>query len=122
MRGDCLYDPKSLAVLVLGGATLVPEVMVVQNVDSVLDITIRCRVESVIVKLLPALIGVGEIIMLRNGLIAERGTHRDLLMQDGLYASIWSRQRKADEAEERLRQVCENDDMGVVSRGVPAAE
>ena len=35
---------------------------------------------------------------------------------------ITTRQREADEAEERLRQVRESDDMGVVTRGAPAAE
>jgi len=63
-----------------------------------------------------------EIIVLKDGLIAERGTHRQLLKQKGLYASMWDRQREADEAEERLRQVRESDDMGVVVRGTPAAE
>jgi ATP-binding cassette subfamily B protein len=44
------------------------------------------------------------------------------LKHKGLYASMWDRQREADEAEERLRQVRESDDMGVVVRGTPAAE
>ncbi len=33
-----------------------------------------------------------------------------------------ARQREADEAEERLRQVRQSDELGVVTRGVPAAE
>ena len=36
--------------------------------------------------------------------IVERGTHYALLAQDGLYASMWNRQREATEAEERLRK------------------
>ena len=36
--------------------------------------------------------------------------------QDGLYASMWSRQREATEAEEQLRKVRESDEMGVVVR------
>jgi ATP-binding cassette subfamily B protein len=35
---------------------------------------------------------------------------------------MWDRQREADEAEARLRQVRENDEMGIVIRGAPAGE
>ena len=42
--------------------------------------------------------------MLKDGLIAERGTHGALIAKDGLYASMWSRQREATEAEEHLEQ------------------
>ena len=58
-----------------------------------------------------------QIIVLEAGEIAERGTHLDLLDKDGLYASMWARQREADEAEERLRAARENDDFGIVTRG-----
>ncbi len=54
--------------------------------------------------------------MLADGGIAERGTHADLLAQGGLYASMWDRQREATEAEERLRQAREGDELGVVVR------
>lgn len=54
--------------------------------------------------------------MLRDGQIAERGTHRELLDKAGLYASMWNRQREATEAEERLRQVRETDELGVIER------
>ena len=54
--------------------------------------------------------------MLKDGQIAERGTHADLLQQRGLYASMWDRQREATEAEERLRLARESDDLGVVVR------
>ena len=59
--------------------------------------------------------------MLREGVIAERGTHQRLLEQDGLYAQMWNRQREATEAEEKLLQTA-NDPDGFVKRGQPAAE
>jgi ATP-binding cassette subfamily B protein len=34
--------------------------------------------------------------------IAERGTHHQLLLKNGLYASMWNRQREAEEAREKL--------------------
>ncbi len=52
---------------------------------------------------------------LKSGEIAERGTHAALLEKNGLYASMWNRQREATQAEEHLKQVRESDDLGVVA-------
>jgi ATP-binding cassette subfamily B protein len=57
-----------------------------------------------------------EIIVLKDGQIAERGTHAELMRQHGLYASMWDRQREATEAEERLRIARESDELGVIVR------
>lgn len=113
---------KAPPILILDEATSALDTATEQEIQSALDIVSRGRTTLVIAHRLSTVIGADEIIVLKDGLIAERGTHRDLLIQDGLYASMWSRQREADEAEERLRQVRESDDMGVVSRGIPAAE
>jgi len=113
---------KAPPILILDEATSALDTATEQEIQSALDIVSRGRTTLVIAHRLSTVISADEIIVLKDGLIAERGTHRDLLLQDGLYASMWSRQREADEAEERLRQVRENDDMGVVTRGAPAAE
>ena len=42
--------------------------------------------------------------MLDKGVIAERGTHDELLALGGIYAGLWSRQREVDAAEEALRR------------------
>lgn len=113
---------KAPPILILDEATSALDTATEQEIQSALDIVSRGRTTLVIAHRLSTVISADEIIVLKDGLIAERGTHRDLLLQDGLYASMWSRQREADEAEERLRQVRESDDMGVVTRGAPAAE
>jgi len=46
---------------------------------------------------------------LDKGLIVERGTHRQLLAAGGLYASMWNRQREAEEAREKLAQVADDE-------------
>jgi ATP-binding cassette subfamily B protein len=43
--------------------------------------------------------------VLDQGRIAERGTHIGLLASGGLYASMWNRQREAEEAREKLAQI-----------------
>ncbi len=58
---------------------------------------------------LSTIVSADEIIVLKDGRIAERGTHGALLAERGLYASMWDRQREASEAEERLRIAREED-------------
>jgi len=43
--------------------------------------------------------------VLDQGVIVERGTHQRLLLQGGLYASMWNRQREAQMARDILAEV-----------------
>ncbi|HBQ34818.1 MAG TPA: metal ABC transporter permease, partial [Ochrobactrum anthropi] len=113
---------KAPPILILDEATSALDTATEQEIQSALDIVSRGRTTLVIAHRLSTVISADEIIVLKDGLIAERGTHRMLLKHKGLYASMWARQREADEAEERLRQVRESDELGIVTRGVPAAE
>jgi len=113
---------KAPPILILDEATSALDTATEQEIQSALDVVSRGRTTLVIAHRLSTVIGADEIIVLKDGLIAERGTHRVLLKHKGLYASMWARQREADEAEERLRQVRESDELGIVTRGVPAAE
>jgi len=56
--------------------------------------------------------------VLDQGRIAERGTHAQLLAMGGLYASMWNRQREAQEARERLARIA--DENEAPNRGPPA--
>jgi len=44
---------------------------------------------------LSTIVDADEIIVLRDGVIAERGRHQDLLDRDGVYAGMWREQQKA---------------------------
>ncbi|WP_137135243.1 ABC transporter ATP-binding protein/permease [Rhizobium sp. FKY42] len=111
---------KAPPILILDEATSALDTTTEQEIQSALDLVSKNRTTLVIAHRLSTVINADEIIVLRHGEIAERGTHAALLEQNGLYASMWNRQREATQAEEHLRQVRESDDMGVVVRREPA--
>jgi ATP-binding cassette subfamily B protein len=61
----------------------------------------------VIAHRLSTIVGADEIIVLDQGRIVERGTHSRLLAANGLYASMWNRQREAQEAREKLAMMAD---------------
>jgi ABC-type transport system involved in Fe-S cluster assembly fused permease/ATPase subunit len=107
---------KAPPILILDEATSALDTQTEQEIQTALDLVSRDRTTLVIAHRLSTVISADEIIVLRDGRIAERGTHRALLDQGGLYASMWDRQREATEAEERLRRARETDDDGVIVR------
>ncbi|KOF22077.1 metal ABC transporter permease [Ensifer adhaerens] len=111
---------KAPPILILDEATSALDTRTEQEIQSALDVVSRNRTTLVIAHRLSTVINADEIIVLKDGVIAERGTHGELIERDGLYASMWSRQREATQAEEQLKRVRESDDLGIVTRGEPA--
>ncbi|MBY8918663.1 ATP-binding cassette domain-containing protein [Nitratireductor sp. L1-7-SE] len=111
---------KAPPILLLDEATSALDTHTEQEIQAALDTVSRGRTTLVIAHRLSTVINADEIIVLKGGEIAERGRHPDLLAAGGLYAEMWSRQREATEAEERLRKARETDEMGVVVRRQPA--
>ena len=111
---------KAPPILILDEATSALDTTTEREIQAALDIVSKNRTTLVIAHRLSTVISADEIIVLKSGEIAERGTHAELLLKNGLYASMWSRQREATQAEEHLKQVRESDDMGVVDRLAPA--
>ncbi len=110
---------KSPSILILDEATSALDTKTEQDIQSALDAVSANRTTLVIAHRLSTVINADEIIVLRAGEIAERGTHSQLLAMNGLYTQMWSRQREASEAEEALRRHASSE---FVKRGVPAAE
>jgi ABC-type transport system involved in Fe-S cluster assembly fused permease/ATPase subunit len=113
---------KSPPILILDEATSALDSHTEQEIQSALDVVSENRTTLVIAHRLSTVVNADEIIVLKDGIIAERGKHADLLETNGLYAQMWSRQREASEAEEKLKKVREEDDLGVIERRAPAAE
>ncbi len=111
---------KAPPILILDEATSALDNTTEQEIQAALDIVSKNRTTLVIAHRLSTVVDADEIIVLKGGEIAERGTHAALLDMGGLYASMWNRQREATQAEEHLRQVRESDELGIVVRKPPA--
>jgi len=110
---------KGPPILILDEATSALDSKTEEEIKSALDLVSANRTTLVIAHRLSTIVNADEIIVLRDGQIAERGNHIQLLQQAGLYAQMWNRQREASEVEELARRVA-NDPF--VKRGSPAAE
>src|SRR6202166_3218986 len=99
---------KAAPILVLDEATSALDSHTEKEIQDALDRMSRNRTALVIAHRLSTIIGADEIIVLDKGVIVERGTHHQLLLEGGLYASMWNRQRVAEEAREKLALVGED--------------
>jgi ATP-binding cassette, subfamily B, heavy metal transporter len=100
---------KGPPILVLDEATSALDSHTEKEIQDALDRVSQNRTTLVIAHRLSTIVGADEIIVLDQGRIAERGTHRQLLAENGLYASMWNRQREAEEAREKLARVAEDE-------------
>ena len=114
---------KAPPILMLDEATSALDTQTEQEIQAALDLVSQGRTTLVIAHRLSTVISADEIIVLKDGQIAERGRHAELLARRGLYAQMWDRQREATEAEEALRRAREEDEMGIlVRRRTPEVE
>jgi ATP-binding cassette subfamily B protein len=93
---------KAPPILVLDEATSALDTFTEREIQAALKQVSRDRTTLVIAHRLSTVVDAEEIIVLDQGVIAERGTHAALLRQGGLYAQMWNRQREAEEARKRL--------------------
>ncbi|WP_258571239.1 ABCB family ABC transporter ATP-binding protein/permease [Flavimaribacter sediminis] len=110
---------KAPPILILDEATSALDSATESEIQSALDYVSKGRTTLVIAHRLSTVIGADEIIVLKDGVIAERGTHNSLLDENGLYKAMWDRQREAQETEERLKDFQEHDELGVIVRKRP---
>jgi ATP-binding cassette, subfamily B, heavy metal transporter len=101
---------KAPPILVLDEATSALDSHTEQEIQDALERVSRNRTSLVIAHRLSTIVAADEIIVLDQGRIAERGTHAQLLAAKGLYASMWNRQREAQEARERLARIADENE------------
>ncbi len=78
----------------------------------------RGRTTLVIAHRLSTVVNADAILVLDKGVVAERGTHGELLDKGGIYAALWARQREADAAREVLAREA---DAPALPRSEPVA-
>ena len=101
---------KAPPILLLDEATSALDSHTEHEIQEALERVSRNRTSLVIAHRLSTIVGADEIIVLDQGRIAERGTHSQLLASAGLYASMWNRQREAQEARERLARIADDNE------------
>jgi ABC-type transport system involved in Fe-S cluster assembly fused permease/ATPase subunit len=111
---------KAPPILLLDEATSALDSHTEKDIQDALDRVSQNRTTLVIAHRLSTIVAADEIIVLDQGTIVERGTHHQLLVKGGLYASMWNRQREADQARETLARVGE--EVVAPNRNPPVVE
>jgi ATP-binding cassette subfamily B protein len=93
---------KAPPILMLDEATSALDSHTEKEIQDSLERVSKNRTTLVIAHRLSTIVAADEIIVLDRGEIVERGTHQALLAGNGLYASMWNRQREAEAAREKL--------------------
>lgn len=98
---------KNPPILMLDEATSALDSHTEKEIQDALEMISRDRTTLVIAHRLSTIVNADNIIVLEAGRIAEAGTHAELIALDGLYAGMWNRQRRAEEARQRLAEALE---------------
>jgi ATP-binding cassette subfamily B protein len=93
---------KAPPILLLDEATSALDSHTEKEIQDSLERVSKNRTTLVIAHRLSTIVAADEIIVLDQGEVVERGTHQALLAKNGLYASMWNRQREAEAAREKL--------------------
>jgi ATP-binding cassette subfamily B protein len=111
---------KGPPILILDEATSALDSHTEKEIQDALHRVAENRTSLVIAHRLSTIVNADEIIVLDQGTIVERGTHHVLLAKNGLYASMWNRQREAEAAREKLALV--DDAPAALNREPPPVE
>ncbi len=98
---------KSPPLLMLDEATSALDSHTEKEIQDALDRVSQNRTTLVIAHRLSTIVHADLILVLEKGALVESGTHGELMEMNGLYASLWDRQRQAEKAREELARSLE---------------
>lgn len=84
-----IADPR---ILVLDEATASIDTLTEKAIQDAISIVIKGRTSFVIAHRLSTIVNADVILVVRDGKMVERGTHRELMKQKGYYYSLYTRQ------------------------------
>lgn len=93
---------KGPPILMLDEATSALDSHTEKEIQDALDRVSKDRTTLVIAHRLSTIVHADTILVLDKGRLVEQGTHAELIAKNGLYASLWDRQRQAERAREEL--------------------
>lgn len=96
---------KNPPILLFDEATSALDSHTEKEIQSSLREVSKNRTTLIIAHRLSTVVDADEILVLKAGVVVERGTHQDLLNQAGEYASMWKKQQQAKEYETKLSEV-----------------
>ena len=102
---------KQPRILLFDEATSALDSQTEQEILASLNEVSKDRTTLTIAHRLSTVIESDEILVLNQGCVIERGTHRQLLALDGQYADMWARQQEAARAREALVRTGELTDL-----------
>jgi len=85
---------KNPSILILDEATSALDSVTERDIQAALDRIASNRTTLVIAHRLSTIINADIILVMEDGFIRERGTHDDLLAQNGLYEHLWTQQEQ----------------------------
>ncbi|XP_060754475.1 ATP-binding cassette sub-family B member 6 isoform X2 [Neoarius graeffei] len=90
---------KAPQIILLDEATSALDTQTERNIQASLAKVCTNRTTIVVAHRLSTIIGADQILVLRDGQIAERGRHEELLAKGGLYADMWLKQQQASDSD-----------------------
>ncbi|XP_013874023.1 ATP-binding cassette sub-family B member 6 [Austrofundulus limnaeus] len=90
---------KAPQIILLDEATSALDTQTERNIQASLAKICTNRTTVVVAHRLSTIIGADQILVIRDGRIAERGCHEELLLKRGLYTDMWMKQLQAQDSD-----------------------